>query len=53
MRDGIMNAKRSAIPEQVLSRSLIIRMGDLSPGETDDFTSIFLAWMMSSREAKR
>jgi len=47
-----MNAKQSVIPEQVFSKSLIIRMGDLSPGETDEFTSLFLAWMMACREAK-
>ena len=48
-----MNAKQSVIPEQVLSKSLIIRMGDLSPSETDEFTSMFLAWMMACREAKK
>lgn len=47
-----MNAKQSVIPEQVLSKSLVIRMGDLSPAETDEFTSLFLAWMMACREAK-
>jgi len=40
-----MSARKSLVPEQVLQRSLIIRMADLSPGDIDAFTSVFLAWL--------
>jgi hypothetical protein len=47
-----MNAKRSLVPEQVCGRSLIVRMADLSPQETDVFTGLFLAWLMAFREGR-
>jgi len=45
-----MNARRSLVPAQVLQRSLIVRMADLSPGEVDVFVGLFLAWLMSARQ---
>lgn len=47
-----MNAKQSLVPEQVCGRSLIVRMADLSPQETDIFTGLFLGWLMAYREGR-
>lgn len=47
------NAKRSIKVADILRRSLIIRMADLSPADTDAFTSIFLAWFMAVMERER
>jgi hypothetical protein len=45
-----MNTRHSVSPEEVCRRSLIIRMADLSPEEIEQFSTLFLAWLMSYRE---
>ncbi len=42
-----LNASEPLQPGQVLQRSLLIRMGDLSPGEIESFYGLFLAWLMA------
>lgn len=44
-----LNARKSLVPAQVLKRSLIIRMDDLSPEESEVFVNLFLHWLNSKR----
>jgi len=46
-----LNAKQGIAPAELLSRSLVVRMADLSPLECDMFSSLFLAYLLAVREA--
>jgi hypothetical protein len=43
------NARRSPAPAQVMQRSLVVRMADLSPSEHDVFLNLFQVWQDSAR----
>jgi len=47
-----INAKHSLKVGQILGRSLIIRMSDLSPSDMDAFISFFLSWFMAVMEGR-
>ncbi len=45
-----MNAKRSAVPAELLRRSAVISLADLSPGEIEVFTGLLLSYVACSIE---